>query len=924
MGRRAELALERAFLDQAATGGGSLLLTGDAGVGKTALLDRAAAMALTAGSLVLRGCGVEFEADVPYSGLHQVLLPLEGELRSLEHGPRSALTVALGGDAGAAPDRARVSGAVLALFRRAAARRPLVVILDDVQWFDRASAGALGFVSRRLSNTRIGLLAGTRPGTESPFAGVGLTEHELRPLDDDTAMDLLRIRFPGLPPGSRARVVTQAQGNPLALLELAGDETSRTGSATASVSPPVGLPTDRIQTLFASQVNDLPARTFGLLLRAALDTTGDPRILQSTGAEALGRGDLGPAAEAGLIRVDDNSGRVEFAHPLIRSAVMRRSTSGERREAHNVLAHLLADLPERRAWHLASASGEPDEHVASLLDEVARRGLRRGEVGEAIAALSRAAELSPRGTDRSRRLAEAAYIEAETGGELRGTPRLLAAAHAADPGNVQPLHAAVAASYMLLTGEGDVDTAHRLLVKALDAAPVRDDADGGSVLNEALRTLLMVCFFGGRAELWDSFHSTLARSECDSLVTLCGATFCDPARATADVLRHLDDLIARSADERDPSRIVGLSIAGLFVDRLPGLRDALWRVVDDGRKGGAVGSSVKARMVLGIDDFLSGRWDHAQRLFDEGLKACDDHGYRILEVPGRWGQALLAAARGDFDAAAALTDDMTRWAAARGIRVAQVLACHVRTLTALGRGDYDEAYQQATGISPAGVLASRVPVALWVSMDLVESAVRSNRHVEAEAHVAAMREAGVASLSPRLALLMAGSAAMVAYPSTATARFEEALAVPGAGRWAFDLARVRLAYGEHLRRSRAITSARTQLDAALHDFRRMGARPWATRAENELLATGRTRSHAGEFGPAALTSREREIALLAASGLSNRQIGERLHLSARTVGAHLRHVFQKLGIASRVALRDALGPHPAPPDGTGARRQPAP
>ncbi|MGW0578661.1 LuxR C-terminal-related transcriptional regulator, partial [Streptomyces sp. NPDC002920] len=609
----------------------------------------------------------------------------------------------------------------------------------------------------------------------------------------------------------------------------------------------------------------------------------------------------------GLIRVDDNPRRVEFVHPLIRSAVLRRSTSGERREAHRALAQLLADRPERRAWHLAEASIEPDEQVAVLLDEVAPRLLRRGDAVGAVAALSRAAELSPRGTDRSRRLAEAAYIGADVTGELRGTPQLLAAAHAADPGTDQPLHAAVAAAYMLHTGEGDIDTAHRLLVGAVEAFPDRDGADDPMV-NRALRTLLLACFFGGRAELWDPFHAAVARSGGDSLVSLCGTTSCDPARTTADVLEQLDDLIARSGEELDPSRIVGLATAGVFVDRLAGLREALWRVVRDARQGGAVGSAVDARLLLGIEGFLTGRWDEARRLLDEGVQLCDDHGYGILALPGRWGQALLAAARGDFDAAATLTDDIVRWAAPRGIRVAQMYAGHIRTLTALGRGDYEEAYRQATAVSPAGVLRSRVPLALWVAMDVVEAAVRSNRHAEADAHVTAMRDAGIAGLSPRLALLAAGSAAMAASDSTATALFEEALALPGAEHWAFELARVRLAYGEHLRRSRAITPARAQLGAALDVFRRLGAHPWATRAENELLATGQTRSRAGEFGPGALTSREREIATLAASGLRNRQIGERLQLSARTVGAHLRHVFQKLGIASRAALRDALGP----------------
>ncbi|WP_225849957.1 AAA family ATPase [Streptomyces sp. HPF1205] len=909
VGREKSVGLLRTFLGAASETGGALVLTGDAGIGKSVLLDRAARMAPAAGASVLRGAGVEFEADVPYSGLHQVLLPLEGELDSLGPGPRDALAVALGFGVGPDPDRTQVSEATLALFGHVAARRPLLVVVDDVHWLDRASAGVLGWVAQRLEGSRVGFLAAARPAADSPFAHIGLPEHELRPLDDEAAADLLRARFPGLAAGVRVRLVAEAQGNPLALLELAGDAAGG-GPAAADASQPQS-PLRRVRTVFASRLDGLPAATVRLVLRAALDATGDPRILLSTGPGSPGPGDLEPAERAGLIRIEENPRRVVFAHPLIRSAVVGRSTSRERHAAHHDLAELLADHPERRAWHLAEATVEPDERVAALLDDVARRVLRRGDAVGAVSALVRAAELSPLGADRSRRLSEAAYIGADVTGELRGTPEMLAAARAADPGDDAPLHTAVSAAYILLTGEGDIDTAHHLLVGALEAFSARGGTDE-RVVNEAFHTLLLVCFFGGRPALWDPFHDILARSAGDGLVSLCISTFCDPARTGQDVLERLDGLIASCEEELDPSRIVWLSIAAVFVDRLSGLRRALWRIVRDGRQGGAVGSAINSLILLGIDDFLTSKWDEAQQLLDEGVRLCDELGYQVIAVPGRWGQALLAAVRGDFAAAEEQADDITRWAAPRGVRVAQVYSWHIRTLVALGRGDYEEAYRHAAAISPAGRFAFRTPIALWVAMDLVEAAVRSNRRSEAAAHVAAMRETAIASLSPRLALLAAGSAAMAASDSTATALFEEALRTPGAERWAFELARVRLAYGEHLRRARAIIAAREQLGRARDAFRRMGARPWAARAESELLATGRTRSQGEQLGPAALTSREREIAMLAASGLSNKKIGERLNLSSRTVGAHLRHVFQKLDITSRGALRDALGPLSSP------------
>jgi ATP/maltotriose-dependent transcriptional regulator MalT len=269
-------------------------------------------------------------------------------------------------------------------------------------------------------------------------------------------------------------------------------------------------------------------------------------------------------------------------------------------------------------------------------------------------------------------------------------------------------------------------------------------------------------------------------------------------------------------------------------------------------------------------------------------------------------KAIVAAGRGDHDTTRALTDTMDRWAAPRRAGVVRLYARHARALAALGRADFEDAYHQLSAISPPGSLASHVPLALWAALDLVEAAVGTGRHAEAAAHAAAMRDAGLAALSPRLALLTLGSAAITAPAGSAAGLFEQALAIPGADRWPFDLARVQLAYGEHLRRARAITGSRTCLATALHSFGRLDARPWATRAGHELRATGRAAQRTGEPGRAPLPPQEREIATLAATGLTNKQIGQRLHLSHRTIGAHLYRAFPKLGITSRAALRDAL------------------
>jgi DNA-binding CsgD family transcriptional regulator len=910
VGRGDELALIRSFAGESAVRGGVLLLSGEPGVGKTVLLDAAAEAASAAGMRVLRAAGVEFEADVSFSGLHQLLFPLLGEYGQTR-AERDVLSVALGLGAGPPSDRLVVSNAALAVLRRSAAARPLLVIVDDLPWLDRASAAVLGFVARRLAGSQVGFLAALRSGAESFFERAGLPVHELRPLGEDAAATLVDARFPALAPRVRQRLLTESRGNPLALLELPGALSGPQRAAQRAL--PGVLPLGRrLQAVFASRISDLAAPARYLLLLAILDGTGDLGVLQAVAGGPAGLDDLAPAERARLVYVDEDSGKLAFRHPLTRSAVVELSTSGERRRAHRALAELSAGQPERRAWHLAEAAVGPDEEVAGLLEQVAYGVLRRGDAVAAVAALLRAADMSPLGSDRGRRMAEAAYVGADVAGDLRSVSQLLADARRADPDLSGSLHAAVAASYLLLNGDGDVDTAHRLLAGAIEAWAGQSGA-GDSTLVEALHTLLLVCFFGGRPEFWDPFHAAIRRlmPHVPAALALLSKTFADPARAAIPALGQLDAAVSSLGDEADPAQIVRISIAAFYVDRLAGCGEPLWRVVRDGRQGGAVTSAIDALMLLSFDSFQDGRWDQALQLAEEGLGLCDAHGYRILAWPGRYGKALIAAARGDYDTARALADEMTRWALPRRVGSVRHYSCHVRALAALGQGDFEEAYEQATAISPAGVLASHVPLALWIGMDIVEAAIRTGRQAEAAAHVTAMRDAGIAAISPRIALLAGGAAAIAAAHDGTAALFDQALAVPGAERWPFDFARVQLAYGERLRRARATTRARTYLAAALGTFEHLGARPWVTRASGELWATGLATSRPEGHQATPLTPREREIAKLAAVGLSNKQIAERLFLTNLTVAAHLHQVFPKLGITSRAGLHDALASLPA-------------
>jgi ATP/maltotriose-dependent transcriptional regulator MalT len=488
---------------------------------------------------------------------------------------------------------------------------------------------------------------------------------------------------------------------------------------------------------------------------------------------------------------------------------------------------------------------------------------------------------------------------------------LMDAARAADPRHGGSLAGAVAGAYHLLNENGDVDSAHRLLVAAIEMLAEPGDAHNKTLV-EALYTLLMVSFFGGRAELWPAFHTAVERlrPHPPQLLSILAHTFSDPARRARPVLGQLDTAIERLRTESSPARIVRTAIAGSYLDRIGDCRDPLWRAVRHGREGGAVTSAIEALFLLGNDAYFAGRWDEVQALTNEGRALCETHDYQLLVWVGLFLQALVAANRGDKSTSRALTDQMSRWAAPRRVGVVSAYVWHVKTHAALSRGDFDEAYRCASAVSPAGQLASHVPNALWLIMELAEAAARSGRSDEAGAHVAAARAAHIGELSPRLALILAGAAAMAAADRDHRDLFERALSTPDADRWPFDLARVELAYGERLRRTQSPSDARAHLTAAIDAFEQLGARPWAARAGNELRATGAHRERPGSPGNIGLTAQQRQIAELAAAGLSNKQIAERLFLSPRTVGYHLYQVFPKLGVTSRAALRDALADLP--------------
>lgn len=904
IGRDEELALLREFVGGATANGDAMVVAGAAGVGKTVLLTAAAAYATDAGVRTVTVTGSQFEVDVSFAAVQQIVDPFLDLLPRLAKEQRTALRSALRLGEGRLTDRLVIAGAVRQLLIQAAAVDPILLVIDDLPWIDQVSATVLGFVARRLAGHRIGLLASARTDDEGFFDRTGLRALEVRPLSDTAAADLLTDRYPALTARVRQRLLAEAQGNPLALLELPVALTEATKTAPSALPDTLPL-TRRLETVFAGRVRDLPAPTRRALLLAVLDGSGDLRTLSTEEVD-----ELGPAERMHLVSLDRAAARLHFRHPLIRSAVVDLATGDERRATHRLLAARREGDEARHAMHLAEAATGPDEHVAALLQQVAHMNLFRGDSVGAVTQLLRAADLSQDGTTRSSRLAEAAYLGAIVTGDIRDVPALLDAAREADPQYGGALAGAVAGTYHLLHESGDIDSAHRLLTGAIEALPDPGDASDKPLI-EAIYTLLMVCFFGGRPQLWPAFHAAVERlrPRPPRLLRILGSTLSDPAHRAHSELALLDTAIDGLRHETSPARIVRTALAGSYLDRIGDCREPLWRAVRHGRDGGAVTSAIEALFLLGNDAYFTGRWDEVGQLTGEGLALCDTHHYQLTRCVGLFLKALVAGARGDEATSTALTDEMTRWAAPRRAGAVTAYAAHIRTLAALSRGDFDAAFRHAGQVNPAGQLAAHAPNALWLIMETVEAAARSGRGDQASAHVTAARSARIGELSPRLALTVAGAAAMAASDQDFPTLFEQALRTPDADRWPFDLARIHLAYGERLRRTNSPAAARDHLSAALDTFEQLRATPWALRASNELRATGVHR-----HGPQqTLTPQQHQIASLAAAGLTNKQIGERLFLSARTVGYHLHQIFPKLGITSRAALRDALGDPSAGP-----------
>jgi DNA-binding CsgD family transcriptional regulator len=902
LGRSTDLEVVGEFLARAAASGGALVIVGDPGVGKTMLLDHLADALAPATGLTLRATGAEFESDVAYAGLSQLVLPVADRVRLLADVHATALETVLGLRYSSPPARPVVVNAVAMLLRSLAVARPVLLIVDDLQWLDRATAAVLSALARRLKGSPVAMVGSIRPGEEGFFERAGLEQHHLLPLSDEAAQALLASRYPALSAAVRSQVIASAQGNPLALVELPpalGNSPERKTGLSAGVIPL----SRRLQAAFADRLAAFEPVTRHALLLAALEPTGSTAVLRAAVGEDLLE-ILAPAEQARLVMFDEIQFRLSFRHPLTRAAVVGDATAAQRRQAHADLAAVTVDDPDRRAWHLARAALGPDENAAAALETTGHRLLRRGDTIGAVAALSQAAALSPARPEHARRLADAAYAGARLAGGFAVAGDLLSQAREADPDGSGSVEHAIATAFVLLNADGDVGTAHRIISGALENAD--DHALTPTQLRAALSTFMYVCHFGARPELWAPFDAVLARfgPQISPLIHVARWTYPDGPHASRATYEQLDKLVAGIDQEEDPGEVILYGLACIFVDRLGGLRGAMRKVLEQSRAANDINGICNAEQLIAWDDFYTGRWEEAERSLSVALDRAREHEYRLLAWPAQYGLALLAGARGDSRLASEITDDLLRWAVPRGVDIVRHLCSHALAVSAAGQQDWETAFREASAISPPGRFLPHRTMALRVVLELVEAAVRTGRLEQARAHVTAARAAGIAAISGRTALTVGAAEALAADDDKAPGHYEAALATPDAHAWPFERARVQLLYGQALRRARATTSARRHLDDALREFDRLGAAPWAAMARAELRAAGIATTVPAR--PGDLTAQERMIAEMAAEGMTNKQIAARLVMSHRTVGAHLYRIFPKLGITSRAGLRDAL------------------
>ena len=901
--RRVETARLHGLVADARTGkSGSVVIRGDAGVGKTALLDHLLGNA--AGCRIVRAAGVESEMELAFAALHQLCAPLLGELGRLPEPQRHALSVAFGRMDGSPPDRFLVGLAVLSLLTDVAETQPLICLIDDAQWLDRASAQVLGFVARRLHAEAVVIIFALREPA-GPGDLAGLEELSVGPLHDADARELLAASMPGILDGPvRDRILAESHGNPLALLEL---PRAWTPAALAGGFGVQGLSVSgRIQESFRRRLTPLSVDTRMLLLLAAADPVGEPDLIRAAAAMLAISADAARAAVTS--RLIDDASSLRFRHPLVRSVVYQDAAPSDRRRAHAALAGATdaeAD-PDRRVWHLATAASGPDEAVAVELERSAGRAQARGGIAAAAAFLARAVALTPDPARRTERALTAAQANLRAGA-LDVAVRMLDTAAA---------------------GPADQFQQARLDLLSGHAALASFAPDGPTRLANAARRLEPFSLDLARETYLIAWGGTVLAGQEEVGLEICRAVRALPASETVGALELLVDGVTRLTLDGPATAIPILQRAAEAAVDLPledvmrwgwasvAASNAVWDVplqqrtlarhIQMLRDVGALEHLPILLSALGVTTATTGDFAGAASILAEGESVAGAIGnpiapYTALRIAGLRGR--------ESDALRVISGAIER-ATSAGQGLAHRQAQGVAAVLYNGLGRYEEAVSAAR---IACSLPSDHASAILGLPELVEAAARSGDRDLAHASMGRLAAMTQPCGTDHPLGIEARCRAMLSDGALAEALYREAIERLGRTPIRPELARAHLVYGEWLRREGRRVDAREQLRMAHDRFEAIGMEAFDERASRELLATGEKVRKRTDETRDELTPQELQIARLASDGLTNPEIGAQLFLSRRTVEWHLRKVFDKLEIHSRrelpAAVRRATAAH---------------
>ncbi|XVU30500.1 AAA family ATPase [Actinoplanes sp. CA-054009] len=896
------------------TGGTALLIEGAAGIGKTALARDTADRARERGFQVLLARGVQGTAGAGFGGLHELLHPVLDRVAFLPPRQRSALLVAFGLEEGPPADRMLISLATLSLLEESGSARPLLILVEDLHWLDRSSAEVVAFLARRLAALPVALLAMTR--TDGSYTDWSASFPQVLPLpalSPEHSGELLDRVAPDLPAPYRDRILGASSGNPLALREL--PSALRSGSSrppladpfpASETRPPLAegvervflsgsarLPlTERLEQAFLSEVDQLPepGRRVLRLAAAGEDATAG-ELVAAMAVLGLDRLDLDHVERTGLLRVVD--GRLAFRHPLLASAVQGAASSVARAEAHRALAEVSAD-PARAAWHRATATYGWDEDVAAALDAVAVAAAQRGALHEAMAAHRRAAGLSPTADRRAHRLAEAAEAARRAGLTTESADIL----HEALPLPATPadVRALARTEWLLTMTSGLPGRSTQALVRLATPAAGRATTDRPVevLLWAATKAFILQEPVEVREEVRSALANAVAEPRDEALREI-GFALLDPGHGIQELRDGLDGILARLLDEQ--AEIVNVLAFAAEERQDFETAERCWSAaIEFHHASGRIGDETVTICGRGTQRIAAGLIDGGLADSEQALRLALDFDLRIVGAIAAASVAVDRALRGENAQAAAALEQ------AREL-LGEAPFARVRAVTAWAAGlialNEDRPHDALTALEGTAVNG---PIELWAGPDLVEAAVRARRPDAARRWLELAESAIAASPRPdRLAQARERSLALLS--AEPRPHFEAALAHGLRAGSPLDLGRTRLAYGEWLRRNGLAAEARVHLAEAAGLLRGAGAHPWATRAETELNTTGPVLTRPAGRG---LTSQELQVARLAAEGLTNREIADRVYVSHRAVADLLSHAFRKLGISRRSQLGPAL------------------